>query len=510
MQICMSAAGEFSSASVSSLISGDYFKIPLDHHRGWLTVASGFVNFFVLFGLVASFPVFLQPLSADPAFAGVSTALLNLAGSLQISLARVLGLVGGYLISRFGCRPIVAVSAVAQFFAYFATSYVSDVSGLICVFTSLMLFAMGFSLVPVLTSVGSFFSAKRNLAQGLLSAGSGLGGAVFPLIISELLERYDNDWRPVFRICGAFSVMTLGMSVFSPIRDDGVVATPYTSPRQFSRRKLVTNRAFVTLCVYCFLLGFTFYGQGFMVVPFALQFVSRSRAVLILSFAGVASVAGNIISGILTDKVTTRRAQIAQYALNSLLCIVWAFAVHSYNATMAIAVASWFARPIGTATLIGELFKGHHLGEVLAATYLFIGAGGTAGPPALAALTAARGGDFTASWIVCGAASMAASLLVVTLPTDPQDIYEERHVTSPDVYNQDSVNTAGSNGERSTGSGEEVPRVGVLLQEPRLRQPGGGGAPGATMMAVEMSSPGAVALHRYTWRSFDSAEPSST
>ena len=465
-----------SGSCVSSLMSGEYFAVPLDHSRGWLTVFSGFLNFFVLFGLVGSYTVFLQPLAADPAFAGSSTAVLNLAGSLQLALARVVGLAGGYLISKMGCRTVVAISAVMQFFAYFATSYVTDVAGLVGVYTALMLFAMGFSLVPVLTSVSSFFQQKRNLAQGLLNAGSGLGGAVFPLIISALLDYFKNDWRPVFRICGAFSFVTLCVSIFSPIRDDGVVATPYTSPVQFSRWKLVTNKAFLLLCVYCFLLGFSLYGQGFMVVPFALQYTDRSRAVLILTFSGIAAVVGNVATGAITDRVGIRRAQVVQYAVNGALCIIWGLFVKSYNGAMVMAVANWFARPVGTATVISELFRGHHLGEALAGTYLFIGAGGAAGPPILAAITASRGGDYMASWILCGVASLATAGIVLLLPTEPQNVYAAR---SPHAGAEDEVNVVrGSTGHDHT-------------------------------MSMEMGSPGAVSFHRRHHRSFSTAEPSS-
>ncbi len=98
-------------------------------------------------------------------------------------------------------------------------------------------------------------------------------------------------------------------------------------------------------------------------VPFALRFVARPRAVLVLSAAGFAGVGGNVVSGLVSNRI-------AQYALNGALCFIWAFAVDSYD--------------VRTATLIAELFYGHHLSDALAGASLCIDVGGAAGPPLLA------------------------------------------------------------------------------------------------------------------------------
>lgn len=410
-----------------SVMTGSFFDAAsTDVGRSWIVAVAGGANFFVLFGLMGSFTVFLESFKNDPKFEGSSTAALNLAGSLQLGVARVVGMFAGYLASRYGTRVILVVGAVAHFLAYFCASYAPSVGALVGIYTAGMVFAVGLTLVPVLSAANSYFAEKRTLAQGIINAGSGLGAAAFPLITSALLTKFDGDWRPVFRVCSAFSVVMLISAVFLPTRPDPVAQTPASSPIQFSRRKLYTSRAFIVLSIFCLGLGFSIYAENFMVMPYSQQFTDRSTAVFVAFAAGIATVIGSVVVGYITDLVGALPAQIGLYVLNGALCIAWALGVKGLLSMFIVTSVQYFFRAVGTATIIAEVFRGHHLPEALAGTYFFIGVGGAMSPPIAAAITTSTG-SYDAALYLCAATSVVAGLVLLLLPKEKPNLYDGPH-----------------------------------------------------------------------------------
>lgn len=44
--------------------------------------------------------------------------------------------------------------------------------------------------MPIATLTFEWFALKRGIATGVLFAGTGLGGAIFPIIMQTLLDKY--------------------------------------------------------------------------------------------------------------------------------------------------------------------------------------------------------------------------------------------------------------------------------------------------------------------------------
>ncbi|KAH9437021.1 hypothetical protein MCOR02_000682 [Pyricularia oryzae] len=61
-----------------------------------------------------------------------------------------------------------------------------------------------FMFTPAITAIGHWFRDRRGLATGIASTGGGVGGVVFPLMLSDLFERV--GWAWAVRVLGFVSI----------------------------------------------------------------------------------------------------------------------------------------------------------------------------------------------------------------------------------------------------------------------------------------------------------------
>ena len=57
-----------------------------------------------------------------------------------------------------------------------------------------------------MTVPAQYFKSKRGIANGIIYAGGGLGGAVISFLVNSLLEALGTAWT--FRIIGAMTLVT--------------------------------------------------------------------------------------------------------------------------------------------------------------------------------------------------------------------------------------------------------------------------------------------------------------
>lgn len=164
----------------------------------WTQVASAFALFFTTMGGVYSWGVFQDALVAEGLAPSSTLAFI---GSTQVSLEAIFAIPIGRLVGAFGPRRVAIVGSLFTGLGpVIAGSFVNSYGALL-VFEGLM-YGLGAALCffSVATLPSQYFLRRRNLATGLVYAGSGVGGAIFSIITSQLLKRVSLAWT--FRIIG--------------------------------------------------------------------------------------------------------------------------------------------------------------------------------------------------------------------------------------------------------------------------------------------------------------------
>ncbi|XP_060076344.1 monocarboxylate transporter 14-like [Ylistrum balloti] len=171
----------------------------LDGGYGWVVVGASFFNMFCLDGLIGIYgllyPEFLLHFGAEP-------AITALPGSIMVGMSCLVGPVCSKLIRRFGFRRVTVLGACVTSVGLLC-SYATHSIAVFFV-THGIITGTGCSLfyLPSVTLVNTYFDRKRGVAQGIITAGSGLGVIVLPPVTKFLIGYY--GWRATILLWAGF------------------------------------------------------------------------------------------------------------------------------------------------------------------------------------------------------------------------------------------------------------------------------------------------------------------
>ena len=155
--------------------------------RGWTAVAAGTIG--LVFGpstlRLFLFGSFVAPL--EQPFGWSRTAIL-FAVTIVSLMIMVVSPLQGFLIDRYGARPIVLASTVAFAAGLAAMSLIQgDIGFIYFMYALLPVLAIGLWPVSYLRVVSTWFDRRLGLAIGIVNGGIGLGAALLPLLVSYLV-----------------------------------------------------------------------------------------------------------------------------------------------------------------------------------------------------------------------------------------------------------------------------------------------------------------------------------
>ncbi|KAF6797515.1 monocarboxylate permease [Colletotrichum sojae] len=182
-------------AADSAVLEGGY---------GWVVVAGCFVLAWWVIGTSYSWGVIQGALVED----GLATpSVLSFVGSLAAALIAALAIVNGRVVRRFGPRNAGLLGVTLMGLSEVLSSFsVKSIGGLFA--TSGVMMGLGVSLCFSIVSVvpAQYFSKKRGLANGIVFAGGGLGGAVNSFALDALLNRLGAAWA--YRVLAIVTLAT--------------------------------------------------------------------------------------------------------------------------------------------------------------------------------------------------------------------------------------------------------------------------------------------------------------
>ncbi|KAH7126682.1 major facilitator superfamily domain-containing protein [Dendryphion nanum] len=261
---------------------------------GWVVVAGCFTVAFWAVGTSYAWGIIQSALIEE----GVSNAaVLSFVGSLAAALIAALAIVNSRVMRAFGPQKTGMLGIVFMGLSEMLTSFsYRNVGGLFS--TGGVVMGLGISLCFSTISVAptQYFGRRRGLANGIVFAGGGFGGAIISFAINALINRFGPAW--MFRILSLVTLVT------------GLPAAYFIKQRvPYMRAGLVDWSLFKS---FTFLIVFLAGALGtfpLFVPPFFLPQYSKSIGLSSSTGAGLvagfnfSSAIGRIGCGILCDKL---------------------------------------------------------------------------------------------------------------------------------------------------------------------------------------------------------------
>ncbi len=301
-------------------------------HRAWFVAA---VTFVTIIGAAAfrSLPgLLIDPLHAE---FGWSRATIGAAVSVNLALYGLTAPFAAALMDRFGIRRVVAVAlTVIALGAGLTVWMTAPWQLMLCWGLFVGLGSGSMALAFAATVTGRWFTSRRGLVSGILTAASASGQLIFLPLLSWIVEHH--HWRPA-AVTVALAALAVVPFVWLLLRDHpaDVGLKPYGATEFVPKPPPVTGAARRALAV---LASAVRTGQFWLLAgSFAIcgastngliqtHFVPAAHdhgmpvpaAASLLAVIGVFDVLGTIASGWFTDRFDSRRLLAVYYALRGI------------------------------------------------------------------------------------------------------------------------------------------------------------------------------------------------
>lgn len=368
-------------------------------HYGWVVVSVTFLTMLVTAGAVGAPGVLIGPLQAE---FGWSTSDISSAFAVRLLLFGLMGPFAAAFMNRFGVRRVAATALTLIAAGVLGSFAMTQVWQLFLLWGVVVGFGTGLTAMVLGATVATrWFSKRRGLVIGLLTASSATGQLVFLPALASLTEAL--GWRSALTfvlgmlILAAVIVLTLMRDRpsdigLAPYGADAPVATPAgpTTFKAMLASPIVALKDASRSSTFWVLFG-TFFVCGastngliqthfvslcgdFGIVPVA--------AAGILAMVGIFDFAGTVGSGWLSDRFDARKLLFWYYGLRGLSLIYLPFTSFSFYELSLFAVfygLDWIATVPPTVKIaadrfgeranlvFGWVFAGHQLGAAFAA-----------------------------------------------------------------------------------------------------------------------------------------------
>ena len=403
-------------------------------HYGWVMVGVTFLTSLVSAGAVGAPGVFIVPLQKE---FGWSTAEISSALSIRFILFGLMAPFAAALMNRYGLRNVTLSALVIVASALMLSLAMTQVWQLILLWGVVVGIGTGMTaLVLGATVAARWFTARRGLVVGILTASSATGQLIFLPLLASVTDHM--GWRAgLGMMCAmlgiaAFAVLLVmrdrpGDVSLRPFGDTGTQPLPAPASNKSpimaaalgTLRDASRTRAFWVLFATFFICGASTNGLiQVHLIPMCLDYgIPQVAAASLLAGMGIFDFFGTIISGWLSDRFDNRFLLSWYYGLRGLSLVSLPFTNFSFYGLSLFAMfygLDWIATAPPTVRLttqrfgseranlvFGWIFAGHQLGAATAA----FGAG----------LSRTLLATYLPAFFAAGALCIFASLIVLTM-----------------------------------------------------------------------------------------------
>src|SRR5881227_4011096 len=369
-------------------------------HYGWAMVGVTFLTALISAGTVGAPGVFIVPLQQE---FGWTTAEISSALSIRFILFGLMAPFAAALLNRYGLRN-VTLSALLVVVSGLVTSLaMTKIWHLMLLWGVVIGIGTGMTaLVLGATIAARWFSARRGLVVGILTASVATGQLVFLPLLASITERL--GWRVALAmVCVILAMAALGVLLLMrdrpsdlglrPFGDEGTEPVPAPPPNKApivaaalgTLRDCARTKVFWILFATFFICGASTNGLVQVhLIPMCLDFgIPQVQAASLLAAMGVFDLFGTMVSGWLSDRYDNRWLLFWYYGLRGVSLLLLPFTDFSFYGLSLFAMfygLDWIATVPPTVRLtaqrfgperanlvFGWIFTGHQLGAATAA-----------------------------------------------------------------------------------------------------------------------------------------------
>lgn len=400
---------------------------------GWVIVTIAVLSLMISNGLaIGGLPPFYKPVREEFVAIGAIDAsraesFIGNSANITFLLSGVFSLIGGWLISRSGLKPVMLIGCGLLGGGLVIHSQASTAE-VVYAARALMGASLGFiGVAPCVVLVSRWFDKGRGTALGIVLTGTSLGGAAIPLVAAPLIAQY--GWR--YAMIGLTSIIWLVLvpAIAFLVKEPRKNATAVTSDSD-AADGMTLGEAIRTPLFWAFgaCAALVFYPIFVTSQQFILYLqspkigVSAETAAFAQSALFAISIGGKFLAGTLSDKFRAVRVMVG--------CSLLMFAASLVLLGLTADNSLYFLLPFaigygGTFVLLQRLaadfFGRREIGKILGLITLIEVTGAAVGGRITGYLADRNGGDYTyAFYGVTIAAGLAflATLAIYALRKD--------------------------------------------------------------------------------------------
>ncbi len=387
---------------------------------GWVIVGVGIVVTCIGMGTMMSLGVFLQPMSQDM---GWSRAGISFAAVLNFLAMGVGSFFWGSLSDRFGTRAVVLSGGILLGIGLIAGSQATTLWQFQILFGITVGLAAGSFYAPLTATVTRWFTVNRSLAVALVSSGMGLGSLLIAPLSRWIITNY--DWRTAMLVIGCIAwaaILPAALLVRRPPSTAHAAgASGGIGGHEFSMVQVLRSPQFAAIALTHFACCAAHSGPIFHMVSYAMDCgVPSMIAATVFGVAGLASLSGRIVCGLIADRVGAKQTLVAGLTLQALAVSLY---VVTHGTVGFYALAALFGLSYGGvmplyAILVREYFGARVMGTAFGAVAMVSTLGMAIGPWAGGWLFDNFGSYF---WLYIGSFGIALGAVAIAVTFRPPE-----------------------------------------------------------------------------------------
>lgn len=380
--------------------------------KAWTQVAMAWLVVVTTWGYLNSFAVF-QTYYTN--VLGESQSTISWVGSIQVWMIFVMSTFSGRALDAGLFIPTLFVGATIQLIGIFMNSLCRNFWQLLLAQGLCIGLGSGIIFCPSLGLVTTYFTKKRGIAVAIVTTGNSFGGAIYPIMVRQLLPKIGFPWT--VRAIGFINLGCLALAL--------AFMRPRLPPRKAG--PLVEMQAFRELPYVCAVSGFTLvFGALFFVYYYVSSYgfdilhMSYSDSANLIIIFNAIGIPARLLTGHAADRWTgPLNAIIPLIFINGILAFTW-IGVRSVGGMYAETVFYGLAAgafqclfPTTITSLNSDMSKN---GVRLGMAFSIFSFAGLTGPPIGGALLTTNGGGrggYTAALLGVGLATMVGTALLV-------------------------------------------------------------------------------------------------